>query len=128
MSDLYRLLLGVLCVWRITHLVQAEDGPWEVIVHIRRAAGDGIFGRLLDCFYCLSIWVAAPFSWWLGKTLEERILMWLAFSAGAILLERSTLHATDGPRKALYAEDPKEHEDGVLRTKTDIGRRERNSS
>src|SRR5713101_930701 len=34
MSPLYRLLLGTLCTWRITHLFHAEDGPWDVIVRI----------------------------------------------------------------------------------------------
>jgi hypothetical protein len=38
----YRLLLGVLCVWRITDLFPAENGPWEVIAGTRRAAGDGL--------------------------------------------------------------------------------------
>ena len=90
MEDIYRLLLGVLCVWRITHLFQAEDGPWDLVVRIRRAAGDGFFGRLLDCFYCLSLWVAAPLAWVIGQTMSERVLMWLAFSGGAILVERST--------------------------------------
>ena len=108
MNDLYRLLLGVLCVWRITHLFQAEDGPWDVIVHIRRAAGDGFWGRLLDCFYCLSLWVSAPLAWLLGRTALERILMWLAFSGGAILLERCMAKTVaEGPpqRQAAYQED-----------------------
>jgi hypothetical protein len=50
----YRLLLGILAVWRITHLLNAEDGPWEVVVRLRRIAGEGFWGQLLDCFYCLS--------------------------------------------------------------------------
>ena len=98
MNDLYRLMLGVLCTWRVTHLFQAEDGPWDAIVHIRRAAGDGVFGRLLDCFYCLSLWVSAPLAWVMGRRMIERVLLWLAFSGGAILLERST----GGPRPAGY--------------------------
>lgn len=101
MAELYRLLLGILCVWRITHLFQAEDGPWDVIVRIRRAAGEGFFGRLLDCFYCLSLWVAPPLAWVLGNTGCERVLLWLAFSAGAILLERVT--APSSP--AAFVED-----------------------
>ena len=88
MSDFYRLLLGVLCVWRLTHLVQAEDGPWDVVVTLRRAAGDGFFGRLMDCFYCLSLWMAAPVAWAIGATPTERVLLWLAASGGAILVER----------------------------------------
>jgi hypothetical protein len=100
MTDLYRLLLGVLCVWRVTHLFQAEDGPWEVIVHIRRAAGEGFLGQLLDCFYCLSLWVAIPAAWVAGRTALERVLLGLAFSGGAILLERSTAQVP-----APYKED-----------------------
>ncbi len=107
MSDLYRLLLGVLCVWRITHLFQAEDGPWDVIASIRRAAGDSFLGRLMDCFYCLSLWVSIPVAWVIGRTTAERILMWIAFSGGAILAERSTSQSAAAPHagRAKYEED-----------------------
>ena len=90
MSDLYRLLLGVLCVWRLTHLLQAEDGPWDLVVRLRRAAGDGFSGRLLDCFYCLSLWIAVPIAWAIGWSVTDSVLLCLAFSGGAILLERAT--------------------------------------
>jgi hypothetical protein len=111
LSDLYRLLLGVLCVWRITHLFQAEDGPWDVIVRLRRAAGDGFVGRLMDCFYCLSLWVSIPVAWVVGQTTAERVLMWIAFSGGAILAERSTSEPVAAPPlagQALYEEDREE--------------------
>lgn len=84
----YRFLLGILSVWRITHLLYAEDGPWDGVVHLRQSAGSGFWGQLLDCFYCLSVWIAAPIAIYLGQKLDERILMWPALSAGAILLER----------------------------------------
>jgi hypothetical protein len=102
--DLYRLLLGVLCAWRITHLFQAEDGPWDVVANIRRTAGDGLLGRLLDCFHCLSLWVAAPLAWVIGRTMIERFLMWLAFSGGAILAERSTSESSAEPPPTVQAE------------------------
>jgi hypothetical protein len=108
LSDLYRLLLGVLCVWRITHLFQAEDGPWDVIVSMRRAAGDSFWGRLMDCFYCLSLWVSMPVAWAIGQTTAERILMWIAFSGGAILAERSASQPAGEPPttgRAKYEED-----------------------
>ena len=63
----YRLVLGSLVTWRLTHLLNAEDGPWQVLVKLRRAAGDGMLGQLLDCFYCLSLWVAAPFAYSAAK-------------------------------------------------------------
>jgi hypothetical protein len=86
----YKLVLGILSVWRITHLLQAEDGPWDVVVHLRHRAGDGFWGHLLDCFYCLSVWIATPFAIYAGETFSQRILLWPALSAGAILLERIT--------------------------------------
>ena len=86
----YRLVLGILTVWRITHLFQAEDGPGNVSVHLRRAAGTGFWGKLLDCFYCLSLWVATPLAFLLGNSWWERALLWPAFSAGASLLEQMT--------------------------------------
>jgi hypothetical protein len=108
MNDLYRLLLGSLCVWRITHLFQAEDGPGDVIVRIRRAAGEGFLGTVLDCFYCLSLWVALPIAWLIGHELIERVILWLAFSGAACLLERGTggsVSTNPSTPKADYDED-----------------------
>lgn len=87
---LYDLLLGVLAVWRITHLLQAEDGPWDVVVRLRARAGDGFWGALMDCFYCLSLWIALPFALLFGAGWIEQALLWPALSGGAILLERAT--------------------------------------
>ena len=87
-SGFYLLAVGVLGVWRITHLLQAEDGPWDLVLRLRRRAGDRVFGQLLDCFYCLSLYVALPFAWLCGTAWLERLLLWPALSAGAILLER----------------------------------------
>ena len=86
----YWLSLGILAVWRITYFLQAEDGPWDLVVRVRLAVGNGFWGKLLDCFYCLSVWVSAPFAWWLGESFRERILLWLSFSGGASLLEKLT--------------------------------------
>ena len=109
MSELYRLLLGVLCVWRVTHLFQAEDGPWHMIVSIRRAAGDAFLGRLLDCIYCLSLWVSLPLAWAIGQTVTERALLWPALSAGAILMERvssaQVSRVSSSQRPATFVED-----------------------
>jgi hypothetical protein len=110
LTDLYRLLLGVLCVWRITHFFQAEDGPWDVVVSVRRAVGEGFWGRLLDCFYCLSLWVAAPIAWSMGRTLGERWVMWLALSGGAILAERSTNRGISEQPVAVRAEYEEDEE------------------
>jgi hypothetical protein len=80
-------ILGILGVWRITHLLHAEDGPGQVVVRLRRMAGDGVFGQAMDCFRCLSLWMAAPFALLIGQDWPERTLLWPALSAGAIALE-----------------------------------------
>lgn len=98
----YWLVLGTLGVWRITHLLSAEDGPWNLIVRIRRRAGSGFWENLLDCFYCLSLWIAAPFALVIGAGARERFCLWLAFSAGAILLERAV--SSELPQPPTYFE------------------------
>ena len=84
------LLISVLACWRVTHLLYAEDGPGDVLVHLRRLAGKGFFGKLLDCFLCLSLWVSIPIAVVTSRGILEGVLHWLAISAGAILLERAT--------------------------------------
>ena len=102
---IYGLLLGILCVWRITHLFNAEDGPGGWLIKWRQAMGNGWWGDLLDCFYCLSLLIALPFAVWLGETLKEQVLLWPALSGGAILIERLT---SGSP--APYIEDRRNHE------------------
>jgi|SRR5437868_2039762 len=108
----YRLILGILCVWRLTHLLNAEDGPADMLAKLRSLAGSGFWGGLLDCFYCLSIWVAAPFAYWIGSGWDERLLLWPALSGAAILLERGTAPSIAPP--AIYLED-EEKSDVLLR-------------
>lgn len=110
-SRWYELVLAVLALWRVTHLLQAEDGPFDVFRRLRRAAGSFNAGRLLGCFYCSSLWLALPLAWWIGDGALERTLLWPALSGAAILLER----ATAPPPPATYYED-EEIDHGMLRT------------
>lgn len=125
-------VVGVLGVWRVSHLVTAEDGPWGIIATARGWAGHGVLGQLLDCFNCTSLWVsavsvlAAPAPW------ATRPATALALSGGAILLERVTALQTEQPEALpatqpgapssqepvamfLEGELPQEDGDGVLR-------------
>jgi hypothetical protein len=99
------LLIAVLACWRVTHLLNAEDGPGEILVRLRRAAGQRFLGQLLDCFYCLSLWIAAPLAALAGRGWKEGVLLWLSISAGAILLERATDARSTAP---AYFEEPEE--------------------
>jgi hypothetical protein len=112
----YWLTLGILTVWRLTHLLNAEDGPWDVMVRLRRRAGNGFLGELLDCFYCLSLWISAPLAYLIGEGWKERLLLWPAMSAGAIVLEKvsNRKDETLPPPPAIYFEDPEEENNDVV--------------
>ena len=100
----FLFVITALAVWRVTHLIGKEDGPFDVIFLIRKKAGAGFFGSLLDCFYCLSIWIALPPALWFGKGWLEKILFWLALSGAACLLEQATTK-NESPGKPEYFED-----------------------
>ena len=100
----FSFLIAALVVWRLTHLLGKEDGPFDIIFLVRKKAGAGFFGNLLDCFYCLSIWVAIPFGIWIGTNWMERIVAWLALSGAACLLEQATSNRRDN-NPANYKED-----------------------
>jgi hypothetical protein len=116
----YWFLLGVLGVWRVTHLLNAEDGPGGIFVRLRNACGEGLLGDLLDCFNCLSLVVAAPFAAIIAVGWIELALLWLALSAGAILLERMTAHGNASLPQAHYIED-EEKANELLRQDAAIG-------
>ena len=123
MRSLSWVLIATLAVWRLTHLLAAEDGPWDLLVRLRRRVGEGFWGGLLDCFYCLSLWIAAPAAWWVGESWTARAVLWPAISGGAILLERLTARP-EVPPPPVFLEDPspeateEETEDGLLRAET----------
>jgi hypothetical protein len=84
-----RFVLAVLATWRVTHLLANEDGPGDLIFRFRCLLGQSLAGRLMDCFNCLSLWIAAPAALFVSRRpLLEWSLTWLALSGGACLLER----------------------------------------
>ncbi|HTU44139.1 MAG TPA: DUF1360 domain-containing protein [Bryobacteraceae bacterium] len=104
-------------MWRVTHLLNAEDGPWRLSMRLRRHAGNGFWGELLDCFYCLSLWIAAPFAIGLGSSAKERALLWPALSAAAILLERLTAAKQDSSPAMVY--ESQENQDVLWQHQTE---------
>ena len=89
-SQWFLFVLALLATWRVTHLISREDGPGDVLVTLRLRLGTGLLGQLMDCFNCLSLWVAAPLAFVVGRNVLESALAWLALSGGACLLERTT--------------------------------------
>lgn len=83
-----RLVLAVLATWRITHLLANEDGPADFIVRFRARLDNGLVGKLMDCFQCLSLWIALPLAFFVSRRPLDLLLTWLALSGAACLLER----------------------------------------
>jgi hypothetical protein len=88
MTPALRFVFAVLACWRVAHLLASEDGPGDIVIRIRTRLGRSFGGRLMDCFYCLSIWVAAPLALFVSTKPVEAVVVWLAVSGGACLLER----------------------------------------
>src|SRR5579862_2115301 len=100
-----RFILSALAVWRITHLFASEDGPWDVIARIRVALGNSVVGKAMDCFGCLSIWIAIPLAFVVSRRVSDAVVIWLALSGAAFLLERATA-------QPLVIETPSEQSKG----------------
>jgi hypothetical protein len=105
--SLTELVIASLVVWRLTHLFWGEDGPWNCFVRLRKLAGDSLIGQALDCFYCLSLWIALPIAYWMGASWPDRAMAWMALSGAAILLERITSARGPIPPPAVWREDAK---------------------
>ena len=87
---MWNFVVAVLATWRITHLLAEEDGPADLVVRFRKLLGDSFVGKMMDCFYCLSVWIAAPAALFITRRPLEWFMNWLALSGGACLLERLT--------------------------------------
>ena len=100
----FEFILATLAVWRFTHLIAAEDGPFNLIARVRRKAGQGFWGTLLDCFYCLSVWIAIPFAITMGGSRWHKFLLWPALSGAAITFNRILDRVAPDP--PAYFEEP----------------------
>ena len=82
----FAFVLAALATWRVAHLLAHEDGPWDAVLRLRAALGGA--GHVLDCFYCLSLWIAAPLAVFVARNPLEWLIAWLGLSGAACLLER----------------------------------------
>jgi len=71
-------------------LIAFEDGPGDLILKIRKSAGNGWRGKLMDCPYCLSLWVSFPMAMLFSKTINQFLLNWLALSGASVIIEKLT--------------------------------------
>ena len=76
MGDLTWLLVWSLAVFRVTHLLVVDDGPFGIFRRIREWVGvfrengtvvvtrEWLWSGLLSCHWCLSVWLALPSAMW----------------------------------------------------------------
>jgi hypothetical protein len=86
--DWLRFTLAALAVWRVSHLLAHEDGPFAVLARLRQRMGNGALGDLMDCFYCLSLWTALAVAMLILNGWRDVLLGTLGLSGAACLLER----------------------------------------
>lgn len=99
--------VAALAVWRLTHLLHAEEGPFGILAECRNWLRRKSLSGGTDCFYCLSLWVAAPFAIALESLWEERITLWLSLSGAAILANHAV---QEKPEMAWFYEEPTREE------------------
>jgi hypothetical protein len=86
--SLTSFVIAAFAVWRLTHLLHAEDGPWRLAARARAALGDGAASHIVGCFYCLSVWVALLVAPWLSGQPLDLLVATAGLSGAAIVIER----------------------------------------
>jgi hypothetical protein len=81
-------VLAILATWRVTHLLAYEDGPADLVARFRILLGDSLLGQLMDCFKCLSIWIAIPAAFFVTRDPLTGFFVWLGLSGAVCLLQR----------------------------------------
>ena len=108
-------LLALLATWRVAALLVYEDGPADMIVRLRVRLGQSVAGRMMDCFQCTSVWVAAGFAFYVTREPRDWPVVWLALAGGASLLDR--IHHRE-PAARLEFEQEGDSENELLRSET----------
>ena len=86
----FRFVVSALAVWRVSFLLARESGPWELLAGFRRILGKSVLGGAFTCVKCLSVWVAIPFAFFVGGGRWEKLVIWLALSGMASLIDEWT--------------------------------------
>ena len=111
-------VLAVLATWRVTHLLAYEDGPVDIVVRLRVALGDSLLGQLIDCFKCLSMWIAIPAAFFVTRNPLTWLFVWLSLSGAVCLLQglREPAEAPQFQQPSLFTQPPAftQHSEGEV--------------
>jgi hypothetical protein len=82
------LVIATLAVYRISHLITLEEGPFGVVAWLRGQIDANQFhwtGRGVRCVLCVSFWLAGLLALWLGWSWLD----WLGIAGGVALAHRA---------------------------------------
>ena len=95
---MFWFFICTLFIWRLTHMLQEEQGPADIVAKFRNvivdkdgdiwANPDSKWAQGFLCFYCLSVWVALVPAIFLANNFAEFLAYILALSAGAIFVDK----------------------------------------
>lgn len=86
----FHFILAALAAWRVSFLIARENGPGSVIAKFRQALGSSGKGSAMACVKCVGMWIAFPFAFFVGGTLLELGVIWLALAGVTALIDEWT--------------------------------------
>ena len=83
--DVLTLILAMLAVYRVSHMIALEEGPFSVFSWVHGKMNQSTWiGRGLRCTLCISFWLAGLATWIIGGT----VLEWLGIAGGVLTLHQ----------------------------------------
>jgi hypothetical protein len=89
-------VLSVLAGWRLARLLHSDEGPFGLMVIVRRGLYRLRLGPVVDCFDCGAVWIAIGLAVVVFESDRRSILLAVALAGAISLLERYLERATDG--------------------------------
>jgi hypothetical protein len=121
-------VLASFASYRVAHLLAREDGPGALVYRLRQRLGASFFGSLMDCMKCVSVWVAAPFAYFVaGAHVLDWFVTWLALSGCVCWLDELGQRAVS-PTPPVVIERFVDQEVPSELLRTEAGRAERTNA
>lgn len=89
-------VLSALAAWRLTALLAYESGPFRIVDRLRVGLVALRLERLVGCFHCLGVWVAAAVVLVVYDLTRWTLLLWAAVAGVVSIVERWLGETTDG--------------------------------
>jgi hypothetical protein len=98
-NPIVRVVVGVFACYRLTQLITIDDGPLNIFVWLRTAAGvydrgstgrpQRMLGKLYGCPWCIGVWVALAITYFVLNSflVSDLFLLILAIAGGQAYLQ-----------------------------------------